>query len=143
MIRTRAYCKGEGAMIPVAERDPSPDWMTEMERDMHGLTSYDRDGLLVAVTGYQLMWDGVAWAFALVNRAAAAGAGRELANVVSQVLAEHMALSGVHRVQACCNPDDPATKVFLRACGFRLESRMRRAAPDGGDLLMMTIVTGE
>ncbi|MNR26981.1 hypothetical protein D3C85_1442290 [compost metagenome] len=114
-----------------------------MEASTYGLTSYERGGELIAVTGYQLMWDGVAWAFALVDRSRAAGAGAELAASVRRILAEQMAQSGVHRVQACCNPDDPPTRVFLRACGFRLESRMKRAAPGGGDLLMMTIVTGD
>lgn len=130
-------------MIPVAEPDPVAGWMEEMERDTRGLTSYERDGRLVAVTGYQLMWDGVAWAFALVDRAAVAGEGRELADAVRRTLDEQVARDGLHRVQACCNPRDPATKVFLRAIGFRVESTMRRAAPDGGDLLMMTIVMGE
>lgn len=130
-------------MIPVAEPDPVAGWMEEMERDTRGLTSYERDGRLVAVTGYQLLWDGVAWAFALVDRAAVAGEGRELADAVRRTLDEQVARDRLHRVQACCNPADPATKVFLRACGFRLESRMRRAGPDGGDLLMMTIVMGE
>lgn len=143
MITTREYVKGEAAMIPVAEPDPSADWMHEMEQTTYGLTTYERDGAMVAVTGYQMMWNGVAWAFALVDRAQSAGAGLELAAAVRRILAEQMAQSGVHRVQACCNPADPVTKVFLRACGFRLESRMRRAGPDGGDLLMMTIVTGD
>lgn len=143
MITTRPYRAGDAALIPVAEQDPSADWMQEMELATHGLASYERDSALIAVTGYQMMWDGVAWAFALVDRERSAGAGRELAAAVRQTLAEQIVRSGVHRVQACCNPADPATKVFLRACGFRLESRMRRASPEGGDLLMMVIVTGE
>lgn len=143
MITTREYVKGEAAMIPVAEPDPHAGWIVEMEQSTHGLTSYERDGELVAVTGYQMMWNGVAWAFALVDRGRVAGSGRELADAVRSSIAILVARDGLHRVQACCNPADPATKVFLRACGFRLESRMRRAGPDGGDLLMMTIVMGE
>lgn len=130
-------------MIPVAEPDPTPGWLDEMERETRGLTSYERDGQLVAVTGYQPMWNGVAWAFALIDRERAAGEGMDLARAIRRVIDDLVAHDDLHRVQACCNPDDPATKVFLRACGFRLESRMRRAGPDGGDLLMMTIVMGE
>lgn len=143
VICARPYRAGEAALIPVAERDPSAGWLQEMEETTHGLTSYERDGALIAVTGYQIMWDGVAWAFALVDRAASAGAGKELAAQVRCILSDQIMQSGVHRVQACCNPADPVTKVFLRACGFRVESTMRRAAPGGGDLLMMTIVRGD
>lgn len=140
VITIRDYVQGEASTLRVAESDPSAGWLQEMEQDMLGLASYERDGQLIAVTGYQEMWRGVGWAFALVDREKAAGAGRELAGAVRRVIDALAVRDGVHRVQACCNPADPATKVFLRAIGFRQESVMRRASPDGGDLLMMTMV---
>ena len=143
MITTRPYRQGDGALINVAEPDPWPDWLQEMEQDTRGLTSYLRDGRLVAVTGYQPLWDGVAWGFALVDRQAVKGAGLELAEAVRRVIAELMARDGLHRVQACCDPADPPTKVFLRATGYRYESTMKKASHNGGDLLMMAITTGD
>lgn len=142
MIKAREYRKGDGAAIPVAEQDPSENWLEQMETGMHGLTSYERDGKLVAVSGYELMWQGVAWAFALVDREACAGAGPELVQAVRKRTAELIQSDNLHRVQACCNPADPATKVFLRAIGFRLEATMRKASPFGGDLLMMAMIAG-
>lgn len=139
MIISRPYRAGEAATLNCAEEDPADGWLEEME-SMHGLVSYERDGLLVAVTGYQLMWNGVAWAFAIVDRERAAGCGRELADAVRREIDRLVVEDGLHRVQAGCNPADPATKVFLRAIGFRLESTMRKAAPDGGDTLMMVII---
>jgi RimJ/RimL family protein N-acetyltransferase len=142
MIEAREYRKGDGAAIPVAEQDPHDNWLQQMESGMHGLTSYERDGKLVAVSGYELMWQGVAWAFALVDREACAGAGPELARAVRASIGKLVLADNLHRVQACCDPNDPATKVFLRAIGFRLEATMRKASPFGGDLLMMAMVRG-
>lgn len=138
-VESRPYQRGEAAFIPVAEADPFGFWIVEMEKDGRGLTSYTVDGALVAVTGYHLQWAGVAYAFALVNRELAQGVGRELAASVKARIAQLMARDQLHRVQATSHPDDRASQVFLRATGYRLESTMRCAAPDGGDLLMFAI----
>lgn len=142
MIIARPYQNGEAASLKVAEPDPHYDWLTEMETQMRGLVSYEIDGELIAVSGYELLWQGVAWAFALVDRAKCKGHGRELATRVRESIDMLVVRDTLHRVQATCDPSDPATKVFLRAIGFRLESRMRRAAPNGNDVFMMAMIPG-
>lgn len=143
LVVARPYRLGEGALIPVAEADPFGFWLREIEAQAHGLTSYEVDGALVAVTGYQLLWPGVAFAFALINRDLAAGAGRGLADAVKRRIAELMTEGNIHRVQATCDPTDRASAVFLRATGHRLESCMRRASHDGRDLHLYTIIRSE
>lgn len=142
-VLARPYRLGEGALIPVAEADPFGFWLREIEAQAKGLTSYEIDGALVAVTGYQLLWNGVAYAFALINRPAVAGAGRQLAGAVRQRIAELMASDNLHRVQSTCDPTDRASAVFLRATGHRLESCMRRASHDGRDLHLYAIIRSE
>lgn len=139
-IERRPYQRGEAAFIPVAEADPFGFWLVEMEAHGKGLTSYLCDGALVAVTGYHLQWQGVAYAFALVNRELAQGVGRELAASVRERIGELMDHDGLHRVQATANPEDRAATVFLRATGYRREARLQCAAPDGGDLDLYAII---
>jgi len=127
-------------MVPVAEPDPFGFWMAEVESNAKGMTSYEIDGALVAVTYYMPMWDGVAEGVALVNRALAAGAGKELAKAVRQRIDELMTNDRLHRVQATSEPADRASRVFLRAIGYRYESTMRRAAPDQSDLDLYVIL---
>lgn len=141
-VIAQPYKRGDGALIPVAEADPFGFWLAEMESTAAGLTSYYCDGLLIAVTGYQLQWRGVAYAFALINRPLAAGSGKELAAAVRQRIAELMEKDKLHRVQASVDANDRAAAVFLRATGYRLESRMIAAAPDGSDLFLYTIIKG-
>ncbi len=139
-VIAQPYRRGDAALIPVEEADPFGFWMVEMEANCKGLTSYYIDGLLAAVTGYELMWRGVAYAFALVNRPLCAGSGKELALAVRARIADLMEQDGLHRVQATCHFADRQAAVFLRATGYKLESRMVRGAPDGTDLLMHAII---
>jgi len=141
MITVREYRKGEAATLPVEEPDPSPNWLEEMEAVTSGLVSYESDGQLLAVSGYQLMWDGVAGALAMVDRAEASGHGKALAAAVRATIKLQMARDGLRRVQACGYASDREALVFLRACGYRVESIMRKAAPDGGDLIMSVIIS--
>ena len=140
MVERRPYQRGEAAFIPVEEADPFGFWLVEMEAEGRGLTSYLCDGALIAVTGYHLQWRGVAYAFALVNRELAHGIGRELAASVRERIAELMERDHLHRVQATACSTDRAAQVFLRAIGYRKESRMHRAAPDGSDLDLFVII---
>lgn len=143
VVIARPYRIGDGALIPVAEADPFGFWLREVEDQAKGLTSYEVDGALVAITGYQLLWNGVAYAFSLVNRDLAAGAGRALADAVKKRIAELMDSDNLHRVQATCDPTDRASAVFLRATGHRLESCMRRASHDGRDLHLYAIIRSD
>lgn len=142
-VTARPYRLGEGALIQVDEADPFGFWLREIEAQAHGMTSYEADGALVAITGYQLLWPGVAYAFALIDRALASGVGRQLANSVKQRIAELMDSDKLHRVQSTCNPTDRASAVFLRATGHHLESCMRRASQDGSDLHLYAIIRSE
>lgn len=139
-LDVRPYRRGEAAFIPVAEADPFGFWLVEMEAEGKGLTSYRADGALIAVTGYHLQWTGVAYAFALVNRALAQGVGKELAAAVKARIAELMARDNLHRVQATAHPEDRASVVFLRATGYRKEARLQAASPDGHDLDLYAII---
>jgi RimJ/RimL family protein N-acetyltransferase len=140
MIEARHYRKGEAALIPVTEEDPFAGWSDHVERSAKRLISVDRDGSLVAVMGYIEVWDGVADAFALIDREKAAGAGKELAAEVKRCIMALMRIDNLHRVQATSEPQDAKSRVFLRATGYKFESVMQRAAPDGSDLAMYTII---
>lgn len=139
-VIARPYRIGDAAMVPVEEADPFGFWLVEMEASCKGLTSYYIDGALVAVTGYELLWSGVAYAFAMVNRPLCSGAGKQLASAVKTRIIELMQTDKLHRVQATCHVTDRAAAVFLRATGYRQESRMVRGAPDGTDLFMFAII---
>lgn len=139
-VLARPYRAGEGALIPVAEADPFGFWLREVEAEAKGMTSYDLDGLLVAVTGYQPLWPGVAYAFALINRDLATGSGGALAMSIKRRIIELMHSDNLHRVQATCDPNDRASAVFLRATGYRFESCMRKASQTGEDLHMYAII---
>lgn len=139
-VIARPYQLGEAALIPVAEADPFGFWLREMEAEGRGLTSYDCEGALIAVTGYHLQWKGVAYAFALVNRELTQGVGRQLVATVRERIRYLMQRDRLHRVQATCDPRDRAARVFLRATGHRFESIMRCASEDGSDLHLYTII---
>lgn len=140
MIKPRHYKPGEAALIPVKEKDPFDGWINHIESHAMRLISIDRDGELIAVIGYTAVWDGVADAFALIDREKAAGAGKELAAEVKRCIVGLMEIDALHRVQATSEPHDVKSRVFLRASGYKFESVMQCAAPDGSDLAMFAIV---
>lgn len=140
MITAREYRKGDIALVPVAEADPFDGYAEHAEARFAGLTSYDLNGELVAVTYYSPMWDGVADAAALVNRELAFGHGLELAKVIRSRIDVLMRENRLHRVQATADPADTASQVFLRAMGYRYESTMQAGAPDGSDLMLFVII---
>lgn len=140
MITIEAYRPGDAALIPVAEADPFACWVDVLERSAQGLTRYDLDGKMLAVTGYMPMWDGVADAVALVDRELAAGHGKELAKAIRSRIDWLMQQDGLHRVQATSDPHDKASRVFLRAIGYHYESTMQQGAPDRSDLLVYVIL---
>lgn len=135
-ITTQRYRPGDAALIPVDEPDPFGFWLREIEANGQGLTSYYLGDLLIAVTFYMRLWDGVADASALINRQLAAGHGKQLAKAIRERILELMQTDGLHRVQATSEPADRASQVFLRAIGYHYESTMKMAAPDKGDLFL-------
>ena len=142
-IEAKPYRRGDAGLIPVAEADPFGFWLTHIEANAKGMTSYYIDGLLVAVTYYIPIWDGVADACALVNRDLAAGHGRGLAKAIRTRIDELIASDNLHRIQCTSEPHDPASRVFLRAIGYRYESTMRQGAPDRSDLLVYVLLRGD
>lgn len=143
MITARHYRPGEAALIPVDEPDPCDNWHRQVELYAKRMISFDRDGSLVAVIGYSEIWNGVADAFALINRPLAAGAGAELAAEIKRYILKLMDIDGLHRVQATSEPQDRKSQVFLRATGYKFESVMECAAPCGSDLFMFVIIRGK
>jgi len=139
-LTMRAYRPGDAGRVPVAEADPFEGWLEAVERDALGLTSYDLDGQLVAVSYYMPMWDGVAEGAALIDRQRAAGHGRELAKLIRLRIDQLMEQDHLHRVQATSEPHDRASQVFLRAIGYHYESTMRQGAPDRSDLLVYVML---
>lgn len=138
-IDVRPYRPGDGALIPVDEPDPFGFWLREIEAAGRGMTSYYLGDLLIAVTFYTPVWNGVADACALVNRELAAGHGKALANAVRQRIDQLMHDDHLHRVQATSHVTDRASQVFLRAIGYRYESTMSRGASDGSDLFVYAL----
>lgn len=143
MITINTYRPGDALLIPVAEADPFANWADNFERGAQGLTRYELDGKLLAVTGYVPVWDGVADAVALVDRELAAGHGKELAKAIRWRIDWLMQQDGLHRVQATSEPHDKASRVFLRAIGYHYESTMQQGAPDRGDLHVYAILGGK
>lgn len=139
-IEVKPYRQGDGALIPVAEADPFGFWLREIESSGRGMTSYYLEGLLVAVTFYTPVWDGVADACALVNRELAKGCGKALAISMRSRIDELMLSDKLHRVQATSDVNDRTSQVFLRAIGYRYESTMKRGAPDGSDLFVYALL---
>ena len=139
-IEIRPYKPGDGALIPVDEPDPFGFWLREIEDAGRGMTSYYLDGLLIAVTFYTPVWNGVADACALVNRELSQGHGQTLAKAMRQRINELMHHDNLHRVQATSEVKDRTSQVFLRAIGYRYESTMRRGAPDGSDLFVYALL---
>lgn len=143
MITTRPYQTGDLARLPCYEENPCDGWEAHTEAEACGLTSYYLGEQIVAVSGYQLLWSGVAYAFAVVDRDAASRYAVSLARSVKSRIIELMAADGLHRVQATCSPNDRQCTVFLKATGYTLESTMRKASPDGQDIVMYAITKGD
>lgn len=142
MITVRGCEPGDvGRMnAKVGEKDAFAGWAQHIEQNAGGLTRFDYNGVMLMVMGYMEVWDGVAEAFALVDRTEAAGHGKELAAAVRQKIVELMDANGLHRIEATADPHDRVALVFLRATGYRFESIKECGAPDGTDLHVYTII---
>ncbi|MGL4315331.1 MAG: hypothetical protein ACRCTL_01755 [Pseudomonas sp.] len=143
MIKARHYRKGDIASINSAEDNPFANWNQHVERNAKRMVSFERSGQLIAVIGYTEVWDGVADAFAVIDREHARGAGKELAAEINRCIIAIMDIDNLHRVQATCHAEDRVAAVFLRAAGYKLESRMIRASANGSDMLMHTIIRSQ
>lgn len=139
MITVKPYLKGDLARLPCYEENPFEGWEANTEAEACGLTSYYLGEQIIAVTGYQLLWAGVAYAFAVIDRDGVKGHGRDLAVAVASNIASLMHSDGLHRVQSTCSSADRHSAAFLRATGHRFESTMRMASPDGQDIDMYAI----
>lgn len=113
------YRLGDLAMIPCDEPDPVPDWAAQTERDAHDMRSIRIGGRLVGVIGYIPETRTQAGAFAVIDRQACAGHGRQLARIIRKRNIQWMEDTGVTVATAFCNAQDRAARVFLRAIGYR------------------------
>lgn len=139
MITTRPYQTGDLALLPCHEENPCEGWEAHTEAEACGLTSYYLGEQIVAVSGYQLLWRGVAYAFAVIDRGAVKGHGLSLARAVAASIDRLMHSDSLHRVQSTCAASDRHSAAFLRATGHTFESTMRKASPDGQDIVMYAI----
>lgn len=113
------YRLGDLAKIPCEEPDPIPGWAEQTERDAHDMRSIHIGGQLVGVVGYIPETRTQAGAFAVIDRQACAGHGRELARILRQRNRQWMEEVGITTATAFCNAQDRAARVFLRATGYR------------------------
>lgn len=113
------YLPGDLARVPCDEPDPYPGWARQAEVDAHDLRSIHIDGRLVGAFGYMPETRTQAGAFAVIDRKACAGHGRELAKIVRQQSLRWMDEIGINTVTAFCAAQDRAARVFLRAIGYR------------------------
>lgn len=113
------YRRGDLASLPQHEPDPVPNWAEYTEQHAHDLRSVRLAGRLVACIGYFPIDASHADAFAVVDRRASAGHGRELAALIRQQQIAWMRATGVTSAFAECRPHDRTAQVFLRAIGFK------------------------
>lgn len=140
MLEVQPYQQGDLARVRNASFDPFALLGEDAELSMIGLRSIVNDGVVVCCVGWASFMPGVIGAFTLVDRVAAAGAGKELVSLLRENLTGWATQCGAHRIEATCVPGDRVAQVFLRAIGFRQESVIEAGAPDGSDLLQFKLI---
>lgn len=113
------YRLGDLARIPCVEPDPVEGWAATTERQAHGIRSIHLDGKLVACFGYVAITCREVDCFAVIDREACAGIGRELAILIRSQCLQWMRTYGFTTVSASCAANDRAAQVFLRSIGYR------------------------
>lgn len=127
MIEIGRYQRGDLALVKCAEPDPIEDWPAVMEASAHDIRSVRLDGRLVGCIGYVPFNYTEADAFAIVDRDAVQGHGRQLSMLIRKQQLAWMDHIGVTSALASCSADDRAAQVFLRAIGYR---RISSESPD-------------
>lgn len=113
------YRLGDLGRIPCVEPDPVEGWAAATERQAHGIRSIHLDGQLVACFGYVAITCKEVDCFAVIDRPACVGIGRELAGLIRSQCLQWMRTYGFTTVSASCAANDRAAQVFLRSVGYR------------------------
>lgn len=118
-IEVGLYQKGDLMLIDCEEPDPIEDWPRFAEENAHDLRSIRRDGQLIGCMGYFLCKPTEGDAFAVIDRKACNGVGKQLALAMRERQIIWMEDLGITRVWADCPRHDRKAQVFLRAIGYR------------------------
>lgn len=114
------YRRGDLAKIPCNEPDPVPGWAELTEKNAHDLRSVVCNGQVVATMGYFPTSILEADAFAVVDRSACKGIGRQVAAIIREQQLEWMRHTGIEQANASCAANDRAARVFLQVIGYTL-----------------------
>jgi hypothetical protein len=118
-IEVGLYRAGDLSLVQCEEPDPIEGWPVFAELYAHDLRSIRLNGVLIGCMGYFMCAPTEADAFALIDRKACRGVGKQLAAAVRQRQLQWMEEIGLTRVWADCPRHDRKAQVFLRAIGYR------------------------
>lgn len=143
MISWRRYQAGDLNLIPRSESEPFSGWSDFIEENGRGMATIVLGGDPLVVFGCISCWDGVAEAFATVNREMASGHGKAISRMIRARMDQCMEVLSLHRMQATAGVTDRQGQVFLRAIGFSREGLMREGAPDRTDLITYAYIRAD
>lgn len=115
-----AYSRGDLASINCTEPDPFPNWAQHAEAVAHDLRTIKLDGVTIAAIGYVPSSKLEAQAFAVVDRDACKGLGKQVAALIRGQQLKWMEHTGIQQAHASCPANDRAARVFLQVIGYKL-----------------------
>lgn len=115
-----AYSRGDLASINCTEPDPFPNWAQHAEAVAHDLRTIKLDGVIIAAIGYVPSSKLEAQAFAVVDREACKGLGKQVAALIRGQQLKWMEHTGIQQAHASCPANDRAARVFLQVIGYKL-----------------------
>lgn len=115
-----AYTRGDLASINCVEPDPFPNWAQHAEAVAHDLRTIKLDGVIIAAIGYVPYSRIEAQAFAVVDREACKGFGKQVAVLIRGQQLKWMEHTGIQQAHASCPANDRAARVFLQVIGYKL-----------------------
>lgn len=113
------YTRGDLASIKCAEPDPYPNWAQHAEAMANDLRTIKLDGVLIAAMGYVPSSLTEAESFAVVDREACKGFGKQVAALIRGQQIQWMEHTGIHTAYASCAANDRAARVFLQVIGYK------------------------
>lgn len=114
-----AYSRGDLASINCTEPDPYPNWAQHAEAEAHDLRTIKLDGMTIAAMGYVPTSRLEAQAFAVVDRQACKGVGKQVAALIRAQQIQWMEHTGIPQAHASCPANDRAARVFLQVIGYK------------------------
>lgn len=137
-MRVRPYRLGDLEHIvrrPHDDFGPESWENTKQQCDEHPTYTFEDDGIPVAVIGCELIWTGVFNVWAIVSDQVR-GSGLQLTKTAKELLEGHAKAAKAWRAQTVIKQDIPENIKWIELLGFKRESVMYRAAPEGTNLLM-------